>query len=63
MVPATFQENINPDNTRIGIAAFIEDAFHAALERQAAFERFEALSEEEQMEQRAANEKIKRITA
>ncbi|MBQ71787.1 MAG: hypothetical protein CMJ67_02670 [Planctomycetaceae bacterium] len=36
-----------PD-TRMGIAAFIEDAFQAALERQAAFERFEALSEEEQ---------------
>ena len=36
-----------PD-TRMGIAAFIEDGFQAALERQAEFDRFEAMSEEEQ---------------
>ena len=35
-------------NTRMGIAAFIEDAFQAAIEREAAMERFEALSPEEQ---------------
>ncbi|MCP4833680.1 MAG: amidohydrolase family protein [Phycisphaera sp.] len=35
-------------NTRMGVASFMEDAFQAATERQAEFERFEALSPEEQ---------------